>query len=110
MRARRRQRFFRIQEPTVTDDSYGQPIRSYTNGRQISGFFKTGSGTKGELAEAIQGTQSNTFETRYMRDFTWTLEHRLQDIETDVVYRIVGIEDVDLRHDTFRIDLEELVT
>jgi len=109
MRSRRRQRYFTLLLPTVTDDSFGQPVRTYSSSRNIVGFFTTGSGTKGELAEAIQGTQTNTLETRYRKGFEWSLEYQLKDIETKVVYRIVGHEDIDGRHSTIRLDLEEMV-
>lgn len=109
MRSRRRQRRFELQAPSITDDSYGQPIRTYARTRNIAGFFETGSGQKGEMAEAIQGTQSNTLETRYIPSFDFTIEQRVKDIETKVVYRITGVEDVNSRHSTIRLDLEELL-
>lgn len=109
MRSRRRQRTYKILLPTVTDDTYGQPVRTYSGSRTIAGFLKTGSGNKGELAEAIQGTQQNTLETRYRHGFEWSIEWQLQDIETKTVYRIVGHEDLDGRHSTISLDLEELV-
>ena len=109
MRARRRQRIYDVYAPSVTDDSLGQPIRTYQNVQRIAGKMETGSSRKGEYAEAIQGTQTNMLETRYMQDFSWTLEHRVKDIETGTMYRITGMEDVSTAHDTFRIDLEEVV-
>ncbi len=109
MRSRRRQRKYEVRQVTVSDDDYGQPIRSYARQQMIAGYFITGSNSKGELAEAIQGTQCSVLETRYIPDFVWTLEHRLQDVETKVEYRITGIEDVNTRHDTFKIELEEVV-
>ena len=109
MRSRRRQRLFDVYEPSVTDDSLGQPIRTYTNVQRIAGKMLTGASRKGEYAEAIQGTQSNELETRYLRGFTWTLEHRVEDIETGTMYRITGMEDVSTEHNTFRLDLEEVV-
>tara|TARA_R100000654_G_scaffold10938_2_gene23814 strand:+ start:3177 stop:3410 length:234 start_codon:yes stop_codon:yes gene_type:complete len=75
----------------------------------IAGYFETGSSTKGELAEAIQGTQSNRVETRYIPGFAFTLEQRLLDIETKVIYRVTGVEDVNGLHNTVRLELEELV-
>ena len=110
MRSRRRQRKFELQKVTVSDDSYGQPIRSYSKERTLAGFFETGSSNKGEMAEAIQGTQTNTLETRYIPGFEFTLEKRLKDIESKVVYRVTGVEDINGLHRTIRIDLEELIS
>jgi len=109
LRARRRQRLFDVYAPSVADDALGQPIRTYTNVQRIAGSMLTGASRKGEYAEAIQGTQSNELETRYLPDFAWTLEHRVEDIETKTMYRITGMEDVSTAHNTFRLDLEEVV-
>lgn len=109
MRSRRRQRKYEVQEATVVDDDYGQPIRSYARKQMVAGYLKTSSGSKGELAEAIQGTQTSELETRYVPKFIWSLDHRLQDVESKVIYRVTGYEDVDGLHNTMRIDLEEVV-
>ena len=109
MRARTRQRMFDVYEPTVSRDGYGQASRTYQNVLRMAGKFETGSSSKGELGEAIQGTQVNTLTTRYVPKFTFTLEMKVKDIETDIEYRILGIEDVDAAHDDFVLELQEVV-
>jgi len=109
MRARQRQRIFDVYEPTVSRDDFGQATRTYQNVMRIAGRFVTGSSSKGEMAEAVQGIQTNNLHTRYIAKFTFTLEMKVKDIETDVEYRILGLEDVDTMHDEFVLELQEVV-
>lgn len=109
MRSRRRQRMYTVLRPAISRDSLGEVTRTYTTDRRIAGKLITGSGSKGELAEAIQGTQSNVIETRYIVKWTIALDWKLKDVEDGKEYMITGLEDVDGRHDTFRIEMEEVV-
>ncbi len=109
MRSRRRQRIYQVQKPTLSRDSLGEVTRTYADDVRIAGKLITGSGSKGELAEAIQGTASNVIETRYIPGWTIALDWKVIDIEDSKEYTITGLEDVDGLHKTFRIELEEVV-
>ncbi len=109
MRARRRQRIFDVYRQDQTLDSYGQAQRTYVKVLRIAGSMSTGSSSKAELAEAVQGTQSNLLETRYVRDFTFLLDMKVIDVEEGFEFRITGVEDVNMMHNTFKIELEEVV-
>ncbi|MEC7106690.1 MAG: head-tail adaptor protein [Pseudomonadota bacterium] len=109
MRTRERQRLFDVFKPTVTRDSYGQAQRTYQNVLRIAGKFETGSSSKGELAEVVQGTQVNNLHVRYVPNFTFTLDMKLRDLETQVEYKILGLEDVNSAHNEFVLELQEVV-
>lgn len=109
VRARRRQRIFDVYRQDQTLDTYGQAQRTYVKVLRIAGKMSTGSSSKAELAEAVQGTQSNVLETRYVQGFVFLLDMKIIDIEEDFEYRITGVEDVDTFHNTFKIELEEVV-
>lgn len=109
MRARRRQILFDVLSPTTTLDLYGQAQRTYTATLRIAGVYKTGSSSKAEYAEAQQGVQTNTIETRYVRDYAFTLDQLIKEVESGVEYRITGIEDVNNAHNTFSLEIEEIV-
>lgn len=109
VRARRRQRIFEVYRQDQTLDTYGQAQRTYVKVLRIAGKMSTGSSSKAELAEAVQGTQSNVLETRYVQGFVFLLDMKIIDIEEDFEYRITGVEDVDTLHNTFKIELEEVV-
>lgn len=109
VRARRRQRIFDVYRQDQTLDTYGQAQRTYVKVLRIAGKMSTGSSSKAELAEAVQGTQSNVLETRYVQGFVFLLDMKIIDIEENFEYRITGVEDVDTFHNTFKIELEEVV-
>jgi len=109
MRARRRQIIFDVLSPTTTLDTYGQAQRTYSVTLRIAGVYRTGSSSKAEYAEAQQGIQTNTIETRYVRGYAFTLDQLIKEVESGVEYRITGIEDVNNAHDTFSLEIEEIV-
>ena len=108
MRARGKQIPCQVMAPAMTRDDYGQAERTYTDVQKIAAAFRSGSGSKSEYAEAQQGTQSYTLQTRYLRDFELTLEHRIRNLESGAVYRITSLDDRNLLHDSFFIDAEEV--
>ena len=80
MRARRRQIIFDVLSPTTTLDTYGQAQRTYAVTLRIAGVYRTGSSSKAEYAEAQQGIQTNTIETRYVRGYTFTLDQLIKEV------------------------------